>query len=78
MGNGRGLFLGFQVLPGNENLLLETPEIEVVEAHLPHQGHQHVPAILHRGLKIRGGGLHRAPGAPEKVQFPGRIQTHLE
>jgi hypothetical protein len=50
MGNGRGLFLGFQVLAGDENLLLETPEIEIIEAHLPHQGHQHVPAILHRGL----------------------------
>ena len=78
VGDVRSFLLGLQVLLGDGDLLLEAPEVEVIGAHLAHQGDEDVPAVFHRGLEVGGGGLEVAPGAPENIQLPGGIQTDLK
>ena len=60
------------------DLLLKTPQVDIVVPHVAHQGYQDVPAVLHRGLEVGGGGLQVASRAPENIQFPGGIQTDLK
>ena len=73
-----GMLLGLQVFAGNGDLLLKTPQVEIVAAHVAHQGDQDVAAVLHGGLEIGPGGLDVPPDAPENIHFPGGIQTRLK
>ena len=72
------VLLRLQVFTGNVDLLLKSPQIDIVAPHVSHQGYQDVAAVLHRGLEIGPGGLDVPPGAPENIHFPGGIQTHLK
>ena len=78
VGDAGGFLLGRQVLFGDGDLVLQTPEGQVVRAHFPHQGDQHVPAVLHGSGHIRGGRLDVAAGAPEDVELPGGVEACLE
>ena len=78
LGDTGGVDLGGEVLFGDDDLVLQTPEAQVFRAHFPHQGDQHVPAVLHRGLQIGVGGLDVAAGAAEDVELPCGVQTRLE
>ena len=77
LGDCGGTLLRLQVGTGNDELLLRTPQVEIVGAHVSHQGYQDVAAILHRGLEISPGGLDAAPRATENIHFPVGIETRL-
>ena len=72
------VLLRLKVFTGNVDLLLESPQIDIVAPHVSHQDDQDVPAVLHRGPEIGPGGLKVPPRAPENIQFPGSIQTGLK
>ena len=71
------VLLRLQVFAGNVDLLLKSPQVDIVAPHVAHQGDQDVAAVFHRGLEIGGGGLEVAPRAPENIHFPGGIETRL-
>ena len=52
-----GMLLSLKVLAGDSQLLLQSPQVEVIVADLGHQADQHIAAILHGGLQIGLGGL---------------------
>jgi len=72
------MLLGLQIVPGDENLLLEASQADIVHSNLGHQRYQHCTAIFHGGLKIRLSGFNAAPALPRKCHFPGGIEAGLE
>ena len=72
------VLLCLKVFTGNVDLLLKTPQVDIVGPHVAHHDHQDVAAVLHRGLEIGPGGLKVPSRAPENIQFPGGIQTGLK
>ena len=78
MSNFGGFLLGLQILPGNGQLLLKAPEIEIVVADITQQGYQDIPTVFNGGLEVGRGSFNIAAGAPKDIQFPGSIQSYLK
>ena len=57
--------LRLEVLPGNVDLLLKSPQVDIVAPHVSHQGYEDVPAVFHCGPEVGGGGLEVAPRPPK-------------
>ncbi len=76
-GYGRSALLRLQVVAGNDDLLLEGAQINIVERHLAGEGHLYGAAVFNRGQHVGIGCLQRSAQAPEDVRLPCRIQAGL-
>ena len=77
MGDLSGVFLGFQIVLCDHNLLLVTAELDVIECHFSDDADLHVADIFDCGLDIGIGRFHVAAQAAEQVEFPHGVQTGL-
>src|ERR1700728_2477014 len=75
--DGQTLFLGLDILPGDDQAPLVPAHVHVVPGHISQKRQQYILALVDCRRHLGGGRLDRSALAAKNIDFPGCIKASL-